>query len=53
MCDIFKDYRKAFDEKLNKNRSQMNELVEQYLVVKNKNLNFIKTKMVHAAMKII
>ena len=50
---IFKDYRKAFDEKRNRNRSQINELIEQYLVVKNKNFNFIKTKMVPAAMKII
>ena len=32
MCDIFKDCRKAFEEKGNKNRSQINELVTQYLV---------------------
>ena len=29
MCDISKDYRKAFDEKRNRNGSQINELVEQ------------------------
>ena len=28
MCDIFKDCRKAFDEKFDKNRSQINEQVE-------------------------
>ena len=40
MCDIIKDCRKAFDEKCNTNRNQLNELVEQYLVKlvhKNKN----------------
>ena len=50
MCDIFKDCRKAFDEKRDKNRSQINELVESYIV---KNSSFIKTNMLHAAMKII
>ena len=29
MCDIFNDCRKAFDEKCNRNGSQINELVEQ------------------------
>ena len=38
MCDIFKDCKKAFDEKRNKNRSQTNELVEWYLVYKDKNV---------------
>ena len=40
MCDIIKDCRKAFDEKCNTYRNQLNELVEQYLVKlvhKNKN----------------
>ena len=50
MCDIFKDCRKAFHEKRDKNRSQINELVESCLV---RNSSFIKTNMLHAAMKII
>ena len=34
MCDISKDCINTFDEKGNKNRSQINELVEHYLVKK-------------------
>ena len=47
MCDIFKDCRKAFVEKRNKNRSQFNKLVEHYLV----NTVHLKIKMLHAAIK--
>ena len=47
MNDIFKNYRKAFVEKRNRNGS----LVEQYSIKIVK--YFIKTKMVHAVMKII
>ena len=32
MSDIFKDCRQAFGEKRNKNRSQMNELVEHNIL---------------------
>ena len=46
LCDIFKDCRHAFDEKRNRNGSQINLLVEQYFIRNRK-------KMVHAAMKII
>ena len=31
MCDIFKNCRKAFDKKCNRNGSQINELVEHQL----------------------
>ena len=37
LCDIIKNCRKAFEEKCNKSRSRIDELVEQYLVNKNKN----------------
>ena len=51
MCDIFKNYRKAFDKKCNRNGSQINELVEYQFT---KILKYsIKKKMVHAVMKII
>ena len=51
MCDIFKNYRKAFDKKCNRNGRQINELVEYQFT---KILKYsIKKKMVHAVMKII
>ena len=36
MCNIFKQCRKAFDEKRNRNGSQINELVEQQFTKNNK-----------------
>ena len=47
MCDISKDCKKAFHEKRIKNISQINELIELYLVKNTKT-----TKMLHTAMKI-
>ena len=48
MCGIFKDCRKAFDEKSNKNKS--NQWAGWAIFSKKL---FVKTKMVHAATKII
>ena len=44
MCNNFKDYRKTFDEKRNKNRCQINELLTNIY-----KKYFIYTKMVHTA----